>query len=178
MYQDNCLQIEPILSEQASDLSALCYQIYPQYFTYLWDDLGVWYLNYSYNPTRLKTELDDPNVRYFWAVLNDKRVGYLKLNLRKELPLSAEKGGLEIERIYFLSEAAGQGLGTRLLNYAESIARKQNSSYLWLHVMDSSLNSLAFYKKRGFEQVGESILPFAQMKAHYRRMWQMKKMLH
>jgi hypothetical protein len=43
--------------------------------------------------------------------------------------------------------------------------------------MDSSLASIAFYEKRGFRRVGETTLPFAQMKPHYRRMWQMKKVL-
>ena len=177
MDQDNCFLIEPVVSEQASDLSDLCLRIYPQYFTYLWDDAGAWYMDYSYNAARLKAELEDPNVRYFWAVSRGERVGYLKLNLTKELPLSNEQGGLEIERIYFLSGAAGQGLGTRLIDYAEAIARQQQKAYIWLHTMDSSQNSIAFYEKRGFGRVGETILPFSQMKPHLRRMWQMKKTL-
>lgn len=177
MDQDNCFLIEPIVSEQASDLSDLCFQIYPQYFTYLWDDDGAWYLNQAYNANRLKAELDDPDVRYFWAVWQGEQVGYLKLNITKELPQSREQGGLEIERIYFLRTAAGQGLGTRLIDYAERIARQQKRSYVWLHVMDSSLASIAFYEKRGFNQVGETMLPFLQMKPQYRRMWQMKKPL-
>ncbi len=177
MKDDHSLLIEPILAEQAADLSDLCHKIYPQYFTYLWDDGGVWYLDHSYSPEKLKTELNDPTVRYFWAVAGGKRVGYLKLNLSKGLPQSQDTDGMEIERIYFLSEAAGRGFGSRLIEYAEAVARDQQKAYVWLHVMDSSLASMAFYRKRGFTQVGETILPFPQMKPRYRRMWQLKKPL-
>lgn len=177
MKQASQLLIHPVLPHQAADLSALCYQIYPHYFTYLWLDAGAWYLQRSYNETKLRTELEQPDVRYFWAVINGERVGYLKINLHKELPTSREPGGLEIERIYFLPGATGKGLGTLLINYAESIARQYQKNYIWLHVMDSSLDSIAFYKKTGFRLVGETTLPFDRMRPEYRRMWQLRKTL-
>lgn len=169
--------IQPILPQQAEALSALIHRIYPAHFTYLWDDAGAWYLDHSYHPTKLRAELEDPNVRYFWAVTDGQPVGYLKLNLDKDLPGGHEPGGLEAERIYFLPEAAGRGLGTLLIGHAEAIARERGNRYVWLHVMDSSLNSIAFYEKRGFGRVGETWLPFARMKPEYRRMWQMQKRL-
>jgi ribosomal protein S18 acetylase RimI-like enzyme len=177
MNEANCFRIDPVLPEQSIDLSELCFRIYPQHFTYLWDDDGIWYQNHSYSARQLKTELDDPNVRYFWAVFQSQRVGYLKLNLIKPLPQQQDDGGLEVERIYFLKEMAGKGLGTLLLQHAETLARQRQATYLWLHVMDSSLDSLAFYEKRGFKKVGETILPFPQMQPQYRRMWQMQKSL-
>ncbi|MBO0951034.1 GNAT family N-acetyltransferase [Fibrella forsythiae] len=170
-------RIDPVLSQQAIDLSELCFRIYPQHFTYLWDDDGAWYQAHSYGASQLKAELDHPNVRYFWAIVNDQRVGYLKINLSKPLPQTQEPGGLEIERIYFLAEAAGQGLGTLLIEFAETIARQRQATYMWLHVMDSSRDSIAFYEKRGFNRVGETRLPFPQLKAEYRSMWQMKKVM-
>lgn len=169
-------RIEPVMPQQAAELSALCHQIYPQYFTYLWYDEGDWYVEYSYNETKLSAELRDPNVRYFFAVVNGKRVGYLKLKLNSNLDESAPDG-FEVERIYFLKEAAGQGLGKQFMEFAFAMARRLNKRYVWLHVMDSSLDSMAFYKKLGFEPVGETRLPFEPMKPEFRRMWRMKKML-
>ncbi|ARK13196.1 GNAT family N-acetyltransferase [Fibrella sp. ES10-3-2-2] len=177
MSQSDSLRIEPVYPTQAVDLSALIHCIYPQYFTYLWDDAGAWYLDYAYNSSKLRSELDNPSVRYFWAVWDSRRIGYLKLNLDKALPATQEAGGLEIERIYLLREAAGQGIGTLLINHAEAVARQLHRRYVWLHAMDSSHESMAFYRKRGFEQVGETVLPFEQMKPVYRRMWQLRKQL-
>ncbi len=174
------LLIDQLHSGQAAELSALCHRIYPSYFTYLWFDDGAWYVDYAYNEANLRTELDDPNVRYFFARRSGEAVGYLKLNVASNLPGQSNEGsldGFEIERIYFLREAAGQGLGTQLLEYAVAMARQLGKHYIWLHVMDSSLDSIAFYRKRGFEPVGETFLPFGQMKPGYRRMWQMQKLL-
>lgn len=175
MPQPDSLSIQPIGPDQAAELSALCHRIYPQYFTYLWFDDGAWYQAYSYNETKLRAELKDPNVGYYFALVNDQPVGYLKV--KPDSPLNGEPGGFEIERIYFLNEAAGQGLGKQAIEFAFGMARQLGKRYVWLHVMDSSTNSIQFYRKRGFEPVGETELPFGQMKPEYRRMWQMRKPL-
>ncbi|QJW90621.1 GNAT family N-acetyltransferase [Spirosoma taeanense] len=169
------ITIQAIGPAQAAQLSTLCYRIYPQHFLYLWFDAGVWYQQYSYNEAKLKQELEDPNVRYFFALQNGEPVGYLKIKLDSNLNDAPD--GLEVERIYFLKEAAGQGLGTQLIEHAFFIARQLGKHYVWLHVMDSSHDSIAFYRKRGFGPVGETWLPFEQMKPEFRRMWQMKKLL-
>ncbi len=169
------LVIQPIGPEQAVELSALCHRIYPQHFAHLWFDDGAWYQAYSYNERKLRAELADPNVRYFFARLNDQPVGYIKLTL--DSPLNGELGGLEVERIYFLKEAAGQGFGKRLIEHAFSMAQQLGKRYVWLHVMDSSADSIAFYQKRGFTPVGETRLPFEPMKPEFRRMWQMRRVL-
>lgn len=169
------LLIQPIGPEQAAELSQLCRRIYPPYYTYLWDDAGEWYVEHVYNEAQLRTELADPNVRYFFAVPDDAPVGYLKLKLRSDL--NGEPGGFEVERIYFGREAAGRGFGTQVMAYAFALARQLGRRYVWLHVMDSRADVIAFYRKLGFEPVGETGLPYERMKPQFRRMWQMRKPL-
>jgi ribosomal protein S18 acetylase RimI-like enzyme len=105
-----------------------------------------------------------------------KTVGYLKVKL--DSCLDNEPGGLEIERIYLSKEAAGQGLGKQLIERAFGIARQLDKQYVWLKAMDSSANSLHFYRKRGFDVIGETYLSFPQMRPEYRRMWKLKKQLN
>lgn len=169
------LLIQPIRPEQAAELSALCRRIYPPYYTYLWDDAGEWYVEHVYNEAQLRTELEDTNVRYYFAVLNDAPVGYLKLKLSSDL--NGEPGGFEVERIYFGREAAGRGFGTQVMEHAFALARQLDRRYVWLHVMDSSADSIAFYRKLEFEPVGETGLPYERMKPPFRRMIQMRKAL-
>ncbi|AQG78558.1 GNAT family N-acetyltransferase [Spirosoma montaniterrae] len=173
MVSKHLQTIQLITPGQAPALSALCRRIYPQYFTYLWFDEGAWYIEHSYNEATLRAELKDPNVQYFFTLLNDQPAGYLKVKLSSNL--NNEAGGFEIERIYFLREVAGQGLGTYLIEYAFEIARQLNKRYVWLNVMDSSTNSIAFYHRHGFEPVGETWLGYKLMKPEYRRMWQMQR---
>lgn len=177
MLTDNelSLTITPIQASQEAKLSALCLRIYPQYYTYLWDDAGAWYMNYVYSESKLQAELLDENVHYYFAEVNGEAIGYLKLNPHKNL--NGEPNGFEIERIYMLNEVRGLGIGKQLMTFAFDFARQLQKGYVWLHVMDSSPNSIAFYQKLGFKAVGETWLPFERMLPGYRRMWQMRKEL-
>jgi ribosomal protein S18 acetylase RimI-like enzyme len=171
---DNSAMV-PIGADDADALSALCRAIYPQSFTYLWDDAGAWYTEATYNADTLRAEIADANARFYFLEVDGRRVGYLKLKLERDL--DGEPGGLEIERIYLLREYAGQGLGARMMAFALDIARQLHRRYAWLHSMDSSTDSIAFYERQGFAIVGETWLPFEHMLPEYRRMWKMRKPL-
>jgi ribosomal protein S18 acetylase RimI-like enzyme len=169
------IALVPVQAAQATELSALCHEIYPQFFTHLWDDGGAWYMHATYNVAQMQAELADENARFFFIEKHGRRAGYLKLKLDSDA--DGEAGGLEIERIYLSSAFTGQGLGRRAMDAAQDIARHRNKRYVWLHVMDSSLDSIAFYARNGFAIVGETFLPFEHMLPEYRRMWRMKKPL-
>ena len=173
MIMPNDISVSRIDSHQAVELSALCHEIYPQFFTYLWDDGGEWYLKTVYNAHVLEDELEDRNSMFFFLEYHEKRVGYMKLNLGRNL--GDASGGLEIERIYLSKDFIGRGFGRYLMNLALEIAHQHGAHYLWLHVMDSSVESMAFYFANGFAIVGETFLPFEHMLPRYRRMWKMKK---
>ncbi|BCT91655.1 N-acetyltransferase [Lysobacter helvus] len=169
------MALVPVQADQAPALSALCYEIYPQTFTYLWDDAGAWYMDAMYSVAKMQEELRDPNARFDFLALDGRRVGYLKLKLDSDL--AGEPGGLEVERIYLSQDCAGQGLGGFMLAAAIDVAQQRHKRYAWLHVMDSSLDAIRFYEKHGFSIVGETMLPFSHMLPHYRRMWRMRKPL-
>jgi len=165
----------PIEAGDAAALSALCHAIYPQTFTYLWDDAGAWYMDTMYSVAKMREELADPNASFHFLEVQGRRVGYLKL--KRDSDLAGEPGGLEVERIYLSIDCTGQGLGGFMLDAALDIAQQRHKRYAWLHVMDSSLSAIRFYERHGFEIVGETMLPFAHMLPHYRRMWRMRKPL-
>lgn len=175
MIVTDSVVIRAVSPGEAADLAALCCQIYQQHFTYLWTDEGRWYQDQLYNEPRLKSELTDPNVQYFFAAVANQAVGYLKVKLDSNL--DNEPDGLEIERIYLLKKMAGQGVGKQLIERAFDIAQQLNKRYAWLKAMDSSVDSLHFYRKRGFNFAGETSLSYPQMKPEFRRMWQLKKQL-
>jgi RimJ/RimL family protein N-acetyltransferase len=55
------------------------------------------------------------------------------------------------------------------------LAKSMGKNIVFLKSMDSSVNSIAFYKKLGFENCGTLTLPFEQMKNEYRGMLILKK---
>ena len=188
--------LEKIKPQQAEELADLCQKIYQQVYPYLWDDAGKWYMQTRYNTEQLTTEITHPNVAYYFINDNSQKpVGHLKLILESnvtvgnsssygesktkmylgDLPDIFNTGkGLELERIYFLSEATGQGFGKATMDLVFEMARQMQKNYVWLHVMDSS-PAKKFYERNGFTTCGETILPFELMKPQYRRMFKMWK---
>ncbi len=53
----------------------------------------------------------------------------------------------EVTRLFVLPEAAGRGIGTRLLRTAVRLARRDHHGPV---VLESLLNAVAFYEKQGF----------------------------
>lgn len=62
---------------------------------------------------------------------------------------------LQIELFYVSNNTQGQGIGTKLLNHVESIAKQQSKSYIFLETM--SFNAPKFYEKHGYEVVGKIV---------------------
>ena len=124
------MTIHKVKPEDSAELSILCQRIYVQHFLYLWTDSGEWYMNKVYNETQLSQEIADNNSDYFFYKIDNQLIGYLKINYSKNLEGEENADCLEIERIYFLKEFAGKGLGKQLMNFALDIAQKLK--HLWL----------------------------------------------
>lgn len=171
------IEIREIDIAQAKELSELAIKIYKQYFLHLWHDGGKWYIHRSYHFQTIAEELEDTNNLHFIAYKNNKPVGYLKIKKNEILQDYSTKNCLEIERIYILQEAANLGLGKQLMQIVFDLGKSMKKNIVFLKSMDSSVNSIAFYKKLGFEKCGTLTLPFEQMKEEYRGMFILKKEL-
>ena len=154
-------------------LSDLCYQIYPQTYSNWWSDGGKWYVETMYNPEKLLIELQDQTTEFYFLILDEAPIGYLKLNHA----FKNESDSFEIERIYLHQTYAGQGLGNKLLNFGIEIARSLNRKTVYLKVMASGSSPIKFYEKNGFETVGSELLPFPLLKSEFRTINTMKKTL-
>lgn len=170
------LNIERISISEVEKLSEVATRAYFDHYRHLWYDEGEWYAHKCFNVSQLTEELTDSKNLFFFAVLDGKHVGFLKL--RPENQLAGQDGnGFEVERIYLTNEATGRGVGRALMEFAIEMARQQNKDYVWLKAMDSSQNAIRFYESLGFEICGTSRLNFEQMKTEYLGMVAMRKNL-
>lgn len=173
------LQIQAIDFTQAQLLSDLAKEIYIPHYPYLWNEGGIdWYINeYAYPVEKIKAELLDPNNLHFIAYLNNKPIGYLKLNTSPVSKVFEANEVLELERIYILNTSIQKGIGTQLLNFVKALSIKLNKKIILLKAMDSATEALKFYQKNGFEIVDNFQLPadiFTLMKPEYRGMFILK----
>lgn len=115
------------------------------------------YLSTSFAFDKLKKEIENPDSEFFFAVLNDAVIGYLKTNLGDAQTELKDNNALEIERIYVSQEFLGKKVGQLLYDKALQIGKEKNVGYLWLGVWEQNHRALAFYKKNGFVEFDKHI---------------------
>lgn len=80
-------------------------------------------------------------------------VGYA-VATRPDLPIPVSEEDLEIRRIYLLHRYQGGGLGRRLMQAVEQVARDVGCRRLLLGVYSRNAAALDFYARQGFSEAG------------------------
>lgn len=115
------------------------------------------YLETSFAAEKLLTELSDKNSEFYFARLDHKVIGYLKLNTGLSQTEMKGDHALEIERIYVSKEYHGKKVGQALYDKAMAIATEKNVDYVWLGVWENNLRAINFYRKNGFKEFDKHI---------------------
>lgn len=115
------------------------------------------YLDDSFSELKLTAELTDPNSEFYFAILDDKVIGYLKVNFGQSQTELKDDKALEIERIYVPKEFHGKKVGQILYDKALQVARQKNADYVWLGVWEENPRAISFYKKNGFVEFDKHI---------------------
>lgn len=66
------------------------------------------YLNSKLSIEKLTLEIQNPNSEFYFAIINNKIIGYLKLNYADAQTEIIEQKTLEVERVYILKEFQGK----------------------------------------------------------------------
>ena len=115
------------------------------------------YLKEGFSLEKLTDELNDKNAEFYFAELDSKIIGYLKLNSGPSQTELKDDKALEIERIYVLKEFHGNKVGQLLYEKAIEVARQTNADYVWLGVWEKNPRAINFYKKNGFVEFDKHI---------------------
>jgi ribosomal protein S18 acetylase RimI-like enzyme len=115
------------------------------------------YLDNNLSIDKLKNELADKNSEFYFATLDNKVIGYLKINFGQAQTELKDKSSLEIERIYVLKDFHGKNVGQVLCNKAIDIAQQTKSDYVWLGVWEKNPRAINFYMKNGFVEFDKHI---------------------
>ena len=115
------------------------------------------YLDNGFSIDKITFELNDENAEFYFAKIDDKIIGYLKLNFGQSQTGIKDDKALEIERIYVLKAFHGKKVGQILYDKAIEIAKKKNSDFIWLGVWEENPRAINFYKKNGFIEFDKHI---------------------
>ncbi len=115
------------------------------------------YVEDSFSIDKLLSELTNPNSEFYFALIENDVVGYLKLNFGASQTELKDNKALEIERIYVSKEFHGKKVGQLLYDKAIQIAKQSHADYVWLGVWEENPRAINFYKKNGFVEFDKHI---------------------
>jgi ribosomal protein S18 acetylase RimI-like enzyme len=115
------------------------------------------YSEEAYSFEKLNEEINNPNSFFYFAIMDEKVIGYLKLNMGGSQTELKDNDALEIERIYVLKAFHGKKVGQLLFDKAIEIAKAQHVAYVWLGVWEENKRALQFYTKNGFVEFDQHV---------------------
>jgi GNAT superfamily N-acetyltransferase len=168
------LEYKVCSKEDIPQLQALAIKSYNEHYTHIWHDEGKNYVKNSFNSEQLSKEIEHPNAIFFLVTIDTTPVGFVKLNADKAVDAYTSDEAIELERIYFLKDAAGKGLGKETLSKITQLAKDRGKKVIWLKAMKGG-DAQGFYQKQGFDVISETILTLPYIKEEHRDMVVMLK---
>lgn len=161
MENKDTLQIEKASREDLTILLQVARKAFVQAFTAGNKAENVQaYLEEAFTLSQFEKEIAVTSSSFFLAKVDEKAVGYIKLNETPSQTDIHDPDSLEIARLYLLEEYLGKGYGKQLLHFAFDLARKKEKTYLWLGVWEHNTKAIRFYEKNGLRIFGSHPFPF------------------
>jgi ribosomal protein S18 acetylase RimI-like enzyme len=127
------------------------------------EDMAL-HLARNFGPDAIPAEFLDPAITIRVAEVDRATIAYLKL-APMDLPVPHEPDAMQIKQLYVLAPWQGAGVAAALMDWAAEIARAAGAPALYLCVWERGDRAIAFYRKHGFETVGEA--PYQLGTLHY-----------
>ena len=123
------------------------------------DDL-LYYVDKTFSTDAVEADLSNKENIHFVATDDDGEIiGCINLG-KVHLPQASHiEDAMEITRLYIKPAYIGKGVASALMEKVKTLARTKQKESLWLHVYKKNEDAIKFYKKLGFNIVGELNFP-------------------
>lgn len=145
----------------APDLSAFAARCFRETFHLQNDPADLEsYIAGAFDPDRQAAEINEPSSVVLLAEVPDsvsglRLAGYAHIVQGPAPPEVVGADPIELRRLYVGSEWQGRGVAHSLMAAVLATARTGSAQTLWLGVWERNPRAIAFYRKYGFERVGE-----------------------
>ena len=148
-------------ADDAADLAALGERTFRAAFAATNDPIEMErYVAAAFRLEQVQSEMADEANTFLVLDSADGLVGYSKLREGKVPDCVTNRQPVELERIYVETQAIGTGLGAVLMEATLAYAQAAGFWTMWLGVWEENTRAIEFYKKWGFETVGEHVFQF------------------
>lgn len=151
------ITVRPALIDDAEQLSSLAATTFFATFAHTTTPENMdLYLAGAYSPEKQANEIADPDNTIFVAESEQgELVGYTYVGSGDIPDCVTDANVLELKRIYVATAWHGHGVAQSLMNAALNAATSRGAHTIWLGVWEKNERALGFYRKYGFERVGE-----------------------
>ncbi len=104
-------------------------------------------------------EISDPGLEILVCENEGELIGFVQLRWGQPPDCVNAERPTEIQRLYVSTAWHGQGVAQDLMAASIGIAEERGADQVWLGVWEHNPRAIAFYKKRGFAEVGAHIFP-------------------
>ena len=111
----------------------------------------------AYGPAIQRREIRDPQWVNLLAEDQGRLIGFAQLRLLQFKDCVAAERPSELYRIYVASEWHGKGVAQNLMRESIAAAVQAQSDCVWLGVWEHNPRAQAFYRKSGFDVVGDHV---------------------
>ncbi len=115
------------------------------------------YLDKHYTVERQATEIARPGSKIWIAEVDGKLVGYAQLLLDAPRPELDGLAATEVNRFYVDPALHGRGIAAAMMSRLMDESRAIGARWIWLAVWSENPRAIAFYRKVGFEKIGEQV---------------------
>lgn len=142
-------------ASDAAALAELAASTFVQTFAHLYprEDLDA-YLAKSYGAAIQRDEIEDETVATWLAHRGAELIGYAQAG-PMDMKVDHAPTDRELYRLYVTGDAKGAGVAHQLMRVVVDWAREQGAPSLWLSVWENNERAQRFYRRYGFEHVGE-----------------------
>ncbi|MEM6252761.1 MAG: GNAT family N-acetyltransferase [Cyanobacteria bacterium P01_D01_bin.156] len=105
-------------------------------------------------------EIQHPNYVTFLATIANQLVAFAQVRLHSPKECVVANHPTELYRFYVSQEWHGRGVAQQMMDQVFSTAAHTGADYIWLGVWEQNPRAIAFYRKYGFDVVGEHVFQF------------------
>src|SRR5581483_3044633 len=112
------------------------------------------YTSVAFTRQQLLSEINHPNSAFYFAIIDNEPVGYIKLNYGDAQTEFKDDNSAEVGRLYVLANQQGKRIGAQLLDFVFNKAAEDKKSYIWVGSWEHNPDATRFYERNGFIAFG------------------------
>ena len=113
------------------------------------------FLTGVYSEEVVAEELNNPDLHFQILTKGNEFVGYAKIGPVHVPVKTPDPAAMELWQLYVRQEFIGQGLGKKLMTWANEQFVARNASDIYVSVFSENERAIRFYESLGFRKVGE-----------------------